>query len=318
MKAKLPTPTAPSSPALLPSLPLSMVSLALQTQFVMSSMYNSNPSFLLQWSHSPDRCQSAPGHCRQRGFSLVELMVGLTIGLLVVLAAIGSLVFTNTVSTVVQDGSRLQQKADAVFRNMGYHISQAGTSELVAAPALASSAPELAKVIFSSAYSGFNTSPAGVIYNIHGLEGASSAPDTLRVSYEANGASRDCLGNPPSTANVDNAFYVDVASRELRCQGATIAGAQAIADGVEDFQVMYGVRTGNIPTLEQYRYYDAGTVPDWTTIQSVRICLLIAGDNKGNPQPNLVFKGCRNETITNDGLLRRVFWRTFSLRNGLL
>lgn len=244
----------------------------------------------------------------QGGFSLVELMVGLTIGLLVVLAAIGSLVFTQATSAVVDDGSFLQQKADAVLRNMGYHISQAGAHGMMAAA-------EPGKVVFSSAYTGYNTSPAGVIYNIHGVEGAGNAPDTLRVSYEDSGTSRDCLGNRPATANVDNAFYIS--GTNLMCLGASAAAAQSIADGVEDFQVMYGVQTG-AAGAEQYRFYTASSVLDWTNIQAVQVCLQMVGGNKGNPQPGLILKGCQGQTLTNDGLLRRVYQRTFSLRNALL
>lgn len=269
-------------------------------------MYNRKHSLFLPLRPPPGQC--SPGSVRrvQRGFSLVELMVGLTIGLLVVLAAIGSLVFTQLSSSVLNDSSRLQQKADAALRNIGYHICQAGAFEIVAAPALASSAPELAKVVFSSAYTGFNATS----FSVHGVEGASNAADTLRVSYEANASSHDCLGNTPSGPNVDNAFYVT--GTDLVCKGATSSSAQSLADGVEDFQVVYGVQTG-----VTYRFYNASAVPTWASIQAVQICLQMVGDNKGNPQPGLVLKGCHDQTLTNDGLLRRVYKRTFSVRNAL-
>ena len=279
-------------------------------------MYNLDPQPLL-----PKGQRSRPGprfvkNKSQRGFSLIELMVGLTIGLLVVVAAIGSLVFTQVTSSVVDDSARLQQKADAIFRNMGFHVAQAGAFTLATAPSAASSSPELAKVVFSSNYTGFNTSPAGKIYNFHGLEGASNAPDTLRVSYEDDGTSRDCLGNRPTGANVDNEFTLS--GTDLTCKGATATVAQSIADGVEDFQVLYGVQTG-LPGAEQYQFAVASAIADWTNIQAVQICIQLKGDNKGNPQPSgLVLKDCRGQTLTNDGYLRRVFWRTLSSRNALL
>ena len=68
----------------------------------------------------------AKKYSRQRGFSLVELMVGLTIGLFVVLAAVGSLVYTQATATIVGDSARIQQTADSVFRNLGFHVAQAG------------------------------------------------------------------------------------------------------------------------------------------------------------------------------------------------
>jgi type IV pilus assembly protein PilW len=110
---------------------------------------------------------------------------------------------------------------------------------------------------------------------------------------------------------------VDTARKELNCLGATAAGAQPIADGVEDFQVTYGVQTVAGAAL-QYRFYTANQILDWTNIQAVTVCLQLVGDNRGNPQPGLVVTGCRGQTVTNDGLLRKVYRRTYSLRNALL
>jgi type IV pilus assembly protein PilW len=242
---------------------------------------------------------------------LIELMVGLTIGLLVVIAAIGSLVFTQVTSSVVDDSSRLQQKADAIFRNIGFHVAQAGAFNLIAADGLATG-----KVQFSPSYTGFNAS----LHHFQGQEGAtSSAPDTLRVSYENDGNSRDCLGYSPAVAtvaNVDNEF--SLSGTDLRCKGATGANPEPIADGVEDFQVLYGVQTG-LPGAEQYKFSAAGAVADWANVQAVRVCLQLRGDTKGNPQPGLALKGCTGvDPLPNDGYLRRVYWRTLSSRNALL
>lgn len=249
----------------------------------------------------------------------MELLVGLTIGLLVVVAALGSLVFTQISSGVVSDSARLQQKADNTFRIIGFQVQQAGAINLEA------SATDPAKVVFSSAYTGFNPATTGAtnqIYSIHGLEGASNAPDTLRVSYQDdNGAGHDCLGNALTSTNVlrnirmDNQFAL--VSGELKCSGATAAGTQPIVDGVEDFQVTYGVQTLSAGAL-QYKFYTADQILDWSNIQTVAVCLQLVGDNKGNPQPGLVVTGCHDQTVSNDGLLRKVFRRTTSLRNALL
>ena len=286
-----------------------MGSIALPMPFAILSMCNLKHPAL-----SPREAPSFVPRRYQQGFSLLELMVGLTIGLMVVVAAVGSLVYTQISSTVVGDGARLQQKTDIVFRNIGFHISQAGAIELIGTA-------DPARMIFSAAFTGFNPTVTGAtggqIFAIHGLDGASNAPDTLRVSYEDDGVVLDCLGARTTTAGrVDNQFYV--LNGNLMCQGASAAPPQPIADGVEDFQVTYGVQTLNGAGAPQYQFYRADQIVDWTNIQAVSICLQLVGDNKGNPQPGLVTRGCRNQIITNDGLLRRVFQRTFSLRNALL
>lgn len=253
----------------------------------------------------------------------MELMVGITIGLLVVLAAIGSLVATQVTSAATGDSSRLQQKADAVFRNLAFHLTQAGAIVLEPPP----SAENPAVLVFSSRYTGFDpatTGAPGQIFSIHGINGTANAPDTLRISYQDNGTVRDCLGNRPTPATVnirvDNTFSVNGA--DLMCLGASAAPAQSIADGIEDFQVTYGVQT-LVAGAAQYRFFRADEMlaspntPNWTSVQAVSICLQLIGDTLGNPQPGLVMTGCRGQNIASNGALRRVFQRTFTLRNAL-
>ena len=245
---------------------------------------------------------------RQAGFSLVELMVGITVGLLVVVAAIGSLAFTQASSKVVVDSAGLQQKADAIFRNIASHVEQAGAFYV-------EQAGDPAKIIFSAGFTGFNKTG----FYIQGKEGASNAPDTLQVSYQNDGTGnlRDCMGNPlAGTGNFDNEFYVD--NGNLMCKGADAkVDAQSIADGIEDFQVTYGVQTF-VGTVPQYQYYRYDQVLDWRFIHAVQICLQLAGDTQGNPRVGPAFKGCRDQDIANDGKIRRLFRRTFSIRNALL
>lgn len=253
---------------------------------------------------------------------MVELMVGITIGLLVVVAAIGSMVATQVASTVTGDSSRLQQKADAVFRNLAFHLTQAGAIVLTTPPA----ATNPALLEFSSRYTGFNPAttgaPIGQFFSIHGVDGGANASDTLRVSYQDNGTVRDCLGNRPAVVNagVDNTFSVN--GTDLMCLGASAAAAQSIADGIEDFQVMYGVLTG-ATGAERYRFFRADQMlalpltPNWTSIQAVSICLQLTGDTLGNPQSGVLITGCRGQNIASDGAIRRVFQRTFTIRGAL-
>ena len=71
---------------------------------------------------------------RQRGVSLIELLIGLVIGLLVVVAAMGSLVYTRASSLLIGDSTRLQQEAATAFRIIGGVARQAGARHLEDAP----------------------------------------------------------------------------------------------------------------------------------------------------------------------------------------
>lgn len=254
---------------------------------------------------SPSLRRTSPSARRnQAGVSLIELMVGITIGLLVVVAAVGSLMYTRVSSTTVGDSSRLQQDAATAFRIIGHHVRQAGARRI---QNVSATNPN---VQFNPAYSGFGTTTTTVV--LSGAEGASGATDTLRVSHDADptiGVS-DCLGQVPSTANVTNTFTL--VGGELRCLGsATGSTTQAIIAGVEDFQVWYGVRTG-LGVNSTLQYANASSVT-WDRIETVMVCLRLAGDLSNNPGVDVT--GCNGETISADGRIRRVFRRVYFMRN---
>lgn len=272
-------------------------------------------------------------HCArsQRGLSLIELLIGITIGLLVVIAALGSLAFTQVTSTTVGDSARLQQKANSAFRAMGFQLRQAGAVEVVTAGGA---------VAFSNQFNGWS----GTGVAITGLDGSGSSPDTIRMSYEDGSNSRDCLGNlPTSTAGirVDNEFYVDAG--RLMCKGAD-GTIQALVDGVEDLQATYGVQTTTalaIPAVlaasgaasspasaavTSYRSYSAASAPFGPPIPvgilpppgwSITVCLQLRGDVRGELPAGTSVAGCSG-TVAGDGYLRRVYRNTFSMRGTLL
>lgn len=246
---------------------------------------------------------------QQRGVSLIELLIGIAIGLLVVLAAIGSLVYTRTSSTAVGDSTRLQQDASTVFRVLGHQIRQGGARRIV------TSLPGSANVEFNSAYGGFGANPnTGSTLILQGTDGAGNAPDTLQVSHDTDPViqSVDCLGAASLVANnVQNTF--SVVGNELRCLGSGSATAFALVQGVEDFQVWYGFRTGD---NLQYRTATAigAVVPaPWDQVETVQVCLRLAGELGNNPGADVT--GCNGENIVSDGRIRRVLFRVFNIRN---
>ncbi len=259
---------------------------------------------------------------RQRGVSLIELLIGLVIGLLVVVAAMGSLVYTRASSLLIGDSTRLQQEAATAFRIIGGVARQAGARHL-------EDAPGAGRVVFNPQYAGYGVRPdTRHPLSIKGTDGASNKPDTLEIGrdpgvWEAEGI--DCLGEATNKGlstkggtdddtpkEITNAFSV-VADR-LRCDGSgPTKGAYGVVSGVEDFQVWYGLREEN--TL---RYVTAtalnGAIPSpWDRVEALRICLRLVGESRN--QPGALTLGCHGEAVDNDGRLRRTFFRVFKLRN---
>lgn len=246
---------------------------------------------------------------QQSGLSLIELLIGITIGLMVVVAAVGSLVYTRTSSTTVGDSTRLQQDAANAFRLIGHQIRQGGARRVV--NPLAGSA----NVEFNSLYVGFgiNANTAATIV-LRGTDGAAGAPDTLQLSHDTDDVlqSVDCLGEPSAAANsVTSVFSVN--SNELRCDGSGPSGVLPILQGVEDFQVTYGFRTGDDL---QYRTATAIALVNpapWDQVETVQVCLRLAGELTNIP--GAAVTGCNGENVAADGRIRRVFLRVFNIRN---
>lgn len=238
---------------------------------------------------------------------LLELVTGLSIGLMVTLTALGTLAFMQASSLVQGEAFRLQQKIDVAMQTIGQQLRQAGAVELQAAQ-------NGTAVSFSNAFDGHG----GAGRAVHGQDGRNGATDTLLISHQDGEDTRDCLGNRPDAEQagirVDSRFTV--ADGALRCLGAhRSTGSQAIADRVEDFQVLYGLRT-DTALGPQFRFVDAtGVGTQWSAVRAVRVCLQIASERSLQAPAAADLLDCHGDAIQPDGRLRRVAQATFSLRN---
>lgn len=255
----------------------------------------------------------SPNASREHGASLIELMVGITIGLLVVLAAIGTIVLTRTSGVTVADSTMMISQGNNVMRLLGFSLRQAGAIELVP---IDSAIPfEKQQFLFSNAFTGSV---------VEGIEGG-AAPDTLTAAQEAragNTVIRDCLGAAPATARVQSSF--SVVGTNLLCQGSGNPNPvsnvpQPIAENVEDFQIFYWVQTGAGAATTQQRMNATQVVAagGWTiNIVAVDVCLQLRGDQTGHPViASNTFVNCQGSTTARDGRLHQVFRSTFKLRN---
>ena len=73
---------------------------------------------------------AAPFPQRHRGVTLIELLVGLIIGLLTVAVAMGALMVSRGVSGTGSDASEIQQQGSYAMRVIGQQIRQAGSLKL--------------------------------------------------------------------------------------------------------------------------------------------------------------------------------------------
>lgn len=255
---------------------------------------------------STQRCLRQPGGS-ERGVSLVEMLIGLTIGLLVSLAAMGVITFSRISSITVNDTVQLQQNANFIMRIIGQQLRQARSVALMTTQVDAS-----VGAVGYSTYQG--TIPPGGANEVavFGTEGG-AAPDTITISTGVlNGLTTDCLGFQPAAGDTI-VSTLDINGNSLRCT-TPANNAQPMVDNIEDFQVWYGVRN---PVNGNIQYLTAAQVgaPNWASVGAVLVCLRMSGTTQNAPDVGAAFVGCRNEAVAWDGRVRRVFRQVFTLRN---
>lgn len=281
----------------------------------------------------------------QRGVTLIELLVGLSIGLMVIAVAMGALMVSRGVSGTVSDASTIQQQAAYAMRVIGQQIRQAGSLYLNPDPMGGAMANPLNPVIFETDAKDTGSTPisfsqAETISAPSATEVTSTFRrylDTVYVSANPTSLVRNCLGGPEdSAANATqqamvSAFALHPATATLRCTGNGV-GPQPIVQNVADFQVRY-MQQLPIPTGTSVRYLAHDEVTDWRSVQGVEVCLVLYGTeiidmpaptNAADPQGTYV--GCDGNRVDMTSLatprtrrMHMVFRNVFQLRSqGLL
>lgn len=219
----------------------------------------------------------------QRGASLIELMVGITIGLLVVAVSMSALMVSRSVSGTVTDASSIQQQAAYAMRVIGLQLRQAGSLYLNPNPTNAAAGNEyMVAVAFEMEAGGFK--PADAIRGkdaTTGNEFTVGYRNYLDPAYSSAAAEfRNCLGQNGTVDLVQSSFVHDSTNFVLRC-GPTNAAAslQPIIQNIANFQVRYLVQdVTSTPGNPQIKYVNAAAVATgWSKVQGVEVCLVLYG-----------------------------------------
>ncbi|WP_239287440.1 PilW family protein [Candidatus Nitrotoga sp. 1052] len=279
---------------------------------------------------SPHKATSQLGMPRhQAGFSLVELMIAITLGLIVLLAVGSIYIGSRQTYRVQEDNARIQEAGRYALEVLGRSIRQAGAN---------------AEMNFNKSATALQCNVAGVCDAIGGVNGATVAdPDTLTVQFYAGSEeldpaliptpgwiARDCTGgkaNPALGQVVTNTF--DITGTDLRCTGS-VGGVQPLVENVEDLQVVYGIDT-DVSGSPEYRsadlYVAAPTAAQWPNVVTARVCVRIRSANNGlttSPQKYLNCAGALgtatgaaafSTAAAGDLRLHRSFVATYNLRN---
>lgn len=246
----------------------------------------------------------------QVGVGLIELMVGLAVGLLVIGVAIRLTTTTLASSAVVSDVTRLNLQAQVVMDTIGRHVRQSASHALVAADRNAPAVP----VVWAQ--------PAALAAGAQALGPDGTNPANLRVFFHSQRSTTpaavstplvpvlDCQGRSAPNGVNDVTFSLD-AQGVLRCNNQAGNGAQPLLNDVRAFawRVVRRAANGNLT------YLTPGAAVGGLDLHAVEVCLHLRGQLTNainNPQ---TIVNCNGTTVRPaDGRVHRVYRQLFTMR----
>jgi type IV pilus assembly protein PilW len=293
------------------------------------------------------------GAAAQAGFTLIEMMVAMALGLAVVGALIGANLVTFQSGRHSDAMVQITDDATLALNVMRQQVAQAGFSQPHGVAEGGGLVLHTFPAVFGCAATGFNDlqAPIGTPANCKFASTDPAASDALEVAHEgsvlAGAASNgilggtggkqplDCLGNSfgkTRDAATGDDYWLDdskfyVADGSLWCHGPGNAAGAAVVQNVEALQVIYGMAAApaGSPGGDQVIYYGAAPPADsalWANVVSVRLCVQVRSAAKVLDRQQAATLGgwidCRNAAQTSaDGYLRRSFSTTIVLQNKL-
>jgi type IV pilus assembly protein PilW len=229
---------------------------------------------------------------QQRGMTLLELMVGMAIGLLVVAVAMGALMVSRGISGTVSDASDIQQQAAYAMRVIGTQLRQAGSLRLNLDPASAAAAAGASDIHMIEVAFETKAPATGTAKAFDPAEDTiSGGPKNITVGYRryqepVSTASapqsllRNCLGGPAENSSdqrFESIFAFNASANTLTCSGNDLP-AQPIVQNVANFQLRYFLQDNSSSTDgSRIRMVTEVTPENRRMIQAVEVCLVLYG-----------------------------------------
>jgi type IV pilus assembly protein PilW len=275
---------------------------------------------------------------KQSGFSLIELMISLTLGLILSAAVVQVMVSNNSTERLNRSIASAQENGRFIIARLRNDLIMTGRYDMLR--------PELNKDVDIVVESSFvQNNPIPVIGDFSNAltkgvaEGAGIGSDTLVVALQAT---KDCRGESHGYDEaineeflVVNEYFLDGTS--LKCQGfdgRVLRGlkvkpvdvedsAYTLLDDVISFQVQYGITDDLVSkdnSARPVKFIDADTLSAekaaGSLVVAIRIALLVKADSDVIISPVPKFKLLNEEPIQpSEKRLYKQFETTITLRN---
>lgn len=223
-------------------------------------------------------------HVNQRGFSLVELMIAMLLGLILIAGVVSVFVSSSQTYRLQESLFRVQESGRFALELLRQDLAGAGFQDVL---------PDTAERDLSIvAVRGIAQAspPAGLVTPVS---------DILRI-------------NPGVGAPVH--FYLAVDTSGER---ALFRNGDAMVEGVEQIRFQYGVDTDNDNQVDTFSDRTAVTAAQWPLVRAVRVDMLVSGGDNNVVETAQAPAAPFAAVNTADRRLYHVFTTTVSLRNKL-
>lgn len=239
----------------------------------------------------------------QSGFTLPELVIGMALSLLVIAAATQAYGTSKQTWNAMATADSVHANARIALRNIREQTQLAGAVYLQ----VGSSSNGRLSIDISANEDLGQAALAGANGN--------QSIESLTLGHWHAVEALDCQGNSGSTHSTVRNDYKLNTNQELTCKDLNLTNStyQALAEGVEDFQVRYAETT---PAAQTLQWKTANQVSAMSQVTAIEVCLVVASINIVNAaKPIAMQTGCQGEALAADGRLRRTFRQVMALRN---
>jgi type IV pilus assembly protein PilW len=239
---------------------------------------------------------------RQRGISIVEIMVGLTVGLMLITGVASLVVGSRQTSRVERNLLEMQGIGRIAVETISREVRKAG---------FRANRERGLDEIFPAGAAPFTTA-ATVVAGFAGGDGVD-----LRYQGAGDNWTTDCLGNAIAEGQeLRQTLWLE--GGELRCRARNMATntdqTLALIPQLEAMSINYGIDDDGDGFADTYRA--APAVANWARVASVNVQLRVVSSEDGladAAQPYLDFAG--NAVTPGDRRLRRSYGVVVALRN---
>lgn len=286
-------------------------------------------------------CTASAFPRRQAGFSLIELMISITIGLVVIGAVFAAYLGSGVAGRNSQALSQVNEDANIALNVLRSQLMMAGFSQPSAVVNGGEFTPSYAGVgLFGCDGANF-ADPSLAIGNLTCGTAKAGDPDSVAVAYQTDasmapvdgaGKPLNCQGDGITAAggifvNVAR-FYLATPSggtlTALYCRGESSTSAQALVDNVVDMQLSYGVAADATQTENRrVLFYAAANAPlsaaNFANVAAIKLCIVVASATEVMDD-RTPYQGCdpfAGQTTPADKRLYKAFTTTFVMQNRL-